>query len=147
MSLMPVNGTPKIDPSHACFRLRPGRSRIHRWGVYAGEQIPAGRKVIEYTGERINRREKKQREDSNYLFELDPYWTLDGSVGGSGAEFINHSCDPNLETRILKGHILYFSCRPIRKGEELTVDYNFGWDEEHVTCSCGARNCRGTINV
>lgn len=147
MTLMPVNGTPRINPRYACFRLRAGPSPIHRWGVYAAEGIPPGRKVIEYTGERINRQEKKRREDSKYLFELDRYWTIDGSVGGSGAEFINHACDPNLVTRIVKGHILYFSRRPIAADEELTVDYNFDWDEEHVPCACGARNCRGTINV
>ena len=59
----------------------------------------------------------------------------------------NHSCDPNLESRILKGHILYVSIRPIRKGEELTVDYLFGPDEEKVACKCGAKRCRGTINL
>ena len=138
---------PAIDPRYVCFRLRLGRSRIHRWGVYADQNIPRGRKVIEYTGERINRREAKRREETHYLFEADPYWTVDGATGGSGAELINHSCDPNLEARILKGHILYFSLRPIRKGEELTVDYNFGWQVEHVPCDCGAKKCRGLINV
>lgn len=138
---------PRIDPRFVCFRLRLGWSRIHRWGVYAEEAIPPGRKVIEYTGERINRREAKRRQDTHYLFEVDPYWTLDGSVGGSGAELINHSCDPNLESRILKRHVLYFSRRAIHKGEELTVDYNFGWHFDHVKCGCGAKACRGVINV
>jgi SET domain-containing protein len=125
------------------------RSQIHRWGVYADEDIPANRKVIEYTGERIARRETRIRaaRPLNYILTLDSYWSLDGSVGGSGAEFINHSCDPNLESRILKGHILYFSKRRIKKGEELTVDYHFGADEEIVQCRCGAKNCRGTINL
>ena len=124
-------------------------SKIHRWGIIADEDIPANRKVIEYTGERVARREAKIRawRPLNYIFTLDSYWSLDGSVGGSGAEFINHSCDPNLESRILKGHILYYSKRPIRKGEELTVDYHFGADEELVPCSCGAKKCRGTINL
>jgi len=125
------------------------RSKIHRWGVYADENIPPNRKVIEYTGERISRRETKIRasRELNYVFTLDSYWSLDGSVGGSGAEFINHSCDPNLESRMLRGHILYFSKRRIKKGEELTVDYHFGADEELVPCKCGAKNCRGTINL
>jgi len=132
-----------------CFELRLARSKIHRWGVYADENIPAKRKVIEYTGERISRRETKIRaaRPLNYIFTLDAYWSIDGSAGGSGAEFINHSCDPNLETRILKGHILYFSDRPIRKGEELTVDYRFEHDVEKVPCACGAEKCRGTINL
>ncbi|HEX3684787.1 MAG TPA: SET domain-containing protein-lysine N-methyltransferase [Bryobacteraceae bacterium] len=143
-------GRPYIDPDYACFRLRLARSKIHRWGVYSAEFIPAGKKVIEYTGERISRRETKRRADLSeltYLFTLDAYWTLDGAVGGSGAEYINHSCDPNLVARILKNHILYMSRRDIRAGEELTVDYHFDKNVEKVPCRCGALKCRGTINL
>jgi len=124
-------------------------SAIHRWGVYAEEVIPAKRKVIEYTGERISRREIKKRSAGplNYIFTLDSYWALDGLVGGSGAEYINHSCDPNLVSRIVNHHILYFSRRQIRKGEELTVDYHFAHNVEKVFCSCGTDKCRGTINL
>jgi uncharacterized protein len=141
---------PRIDPRFACFDLRIGESKIHRTGVYAGEEIPPRRKVIEYTGERISRRETKRRGDSNpmvYLFTLDDYWTLDGAVGGSGAEYINHCCEPNLYTRIVHGHILYISKRRIAVGEELTVDYRFDKHVEKVPCHCGAAKCRGTINV
>jgi uncharacterized protein len=139
----------RIDPNCCCFRLRFGHSRIHRWGIYAREDIPANRKVIEYTGEKLNPRQRARREQesSKYLFILDEYWTLDGAIGGSGAEFINHSCEPNLVTRILKGHILYFSRRKIRKGEELSVDYNYDDTDEVMKCVCGAKNCRGTINI
>jgi SET domain-containing protein len=140
---------PRIDPEHAKFRLKVARSKIHRWGVYAAEPIPAHRKVIEYTGERISRRETKKRaaRKLNYIFTLDAYWSLDGSVGGSGAQFINHSCDPNIVARIVRGHILYISKRPIRGGEELTVDYQFEKHVERVSCACGSPKCRGTINV
>src|ERR1700674_1858638 len=94
--------SPSIDPRHACFRLAIRESRIHRKGVYAEERIPAWRKVIEYTGERISRRETKRRADDKvtYLFTLDNYWTIDGAVGGSGAEIVNHSCEPNLYASI-----------------------------------------------
>jgi SET domain-containing protein len=39
------------------------------------------------------------------------------------------------------------SLRDIRPGEELTIDYHFDKDVEKVPCACGARNCRGTINL
>lgn len=138
---------PRIDPRHACFKLAIKPSKIHRFGVYAGELIPANRKVIEYTGERISNREANKRDwgKYTYLFELDRYWTLDGSVGGSGAEIINHSCEPNLITRVMKGHILYMSLRTIKRGEELTVNYNFAKDVDVSPCKCGAKNCRGTM--
>ncbi len=143
--------TPRIDELHANFKLEVSPSKIHRWGVYALENIPPRRKVIEYTGERINRKETKRRSEEQshmlYLFTLDNYWTLDGAVDGSGAEYINHCCDPNLWTVIRQGHILYMSKRPIRKGEELTVDYHFARNVDKVLCRCGAGACRGTINL
>jgi SET domain-containing protein len=145
------NGTqrPEINPRFAQYRLRVASSKIHRWGVYAVEFIPAKRKVIEYTGERISRRETKKRSERklNYLFTLDKYWTIDGSVDGSGAQYINHCCEPNLVARIVRGHILYIAARDIRPGEELTVDYHFDADVEKVPCACGSVRCRGTINL
>jgi len=142
---------PKIDPRYASFKLSIRKSKIHRVGIFAGEDIPANRKIIEYKGERINRKETLRRSneqsDMIYLFTLDNYWTLDGAVGGSGAEYINHCCEPNVRAWIVKGHILYMSLRPIRKGEELTVDYHFAKNVDKVPCRCGAANCRGTINV
>jgi SET domain-containing protein len=141
--------TPSIDTRYCRYRLEIRESRIHQRGVYALEPIPARRKVIEYTGQKIGRREtyKRGQGDITYLFTLDDYWTLDGAVGGSGAEIINHSCDPNLYTWNFKGHILYMSKRAIRRGEELTVDYRFSTKIERVPCACGARKCRGTINL
>jgi uncharacterized protein len=140
---------PEVNPKYASYKLRIAPSKIHRWGVYADEFIPSRRKVIEYTGERISRRETKKRAERelNYLFTLDKYWTIDGSVDGSGAQFINHCCEPNLVARIVQGHILYMSLRDIKKGEELTVDYHFDKDVEKVPCACGSLKCRGTINV
>jgi len=146
----------KIDPRFTNWRLRVGRSRIHGLGVYAAEPIARGRKVIEYTGERITLREAQIRFTRMMqarkpklfcLFELNRGRVLDGGVRGSGAEIINHSCEPNLRSRQVRGHILYFSTRPIRKGEELTVDYQFSKEAIRVRCSCGARSCRGTINL
>jgi len=150
MSAQPVEATPRINPKYSCYRLKVAPSKIHRWGVYADERIPARRKIMEYTGERISRRETKRRADTrefNYLFTVDSYWCLDGSVGGSGAEFINHCCDPNVYAWIYRGHILYMSARVIEPGEELTLDYHFAKDVEKVRCGCGSPKCRGTINV
>jgi uncharacterized protein len=145
--VMVVSHTAKIDPRFCCFRLRVGQSKIHGRGVYADQDIPPNRKVIEYTGEKITRKEGRKRGQTPYLFVLDKRWMLDGAVNGSGAELINHSCEPNLVTRIFKGHIIYMSLRPIRKGEELTVDYNYDDTDETMRCTCGAPSCRDTINT
>jgi len=135
---------PRIDPKFAGFKMSIRKSKIHRFGVYAEERIPANRKVIEYTGERLNRAETKRRGEGEYtyLFTLDKYWTLDGAFGGSGAEIINHSCEPNVVSRIMKGHIIYMSLRTIEPGEEITVDYNFEYVGDQTSCACGASSCR-----
>jgi len=146
----PIGSVPSIDPRYACFRLEIRPSRIHRWGIYAQQRIPPRRKVMEYTGERISRRETKRRGEErelHYLFTLNSYWCIDGSVGGSGAEYINHCCEPNLEARIIHDHILYFSKRWVEAGEELLIDYRFEQTMVTVRCNCGAPTCRGTINL
>src|SRR5258708_25026438 len=92
----PRADAPEIDRKLARFKIHVAPSKIHRWGIYAQELIPKGRKIIEYTGEKINRRETKRRageREHNYLFTLNSYWTIDGAVGGSGAQYINHCCE------------------------------------------------------
>ena len=149
-------GLPPLDPAFAGFALRVIRSPIDRFGVVAAEDIPAGRKVIEYTGERITRREANRRyglilrsrgAKRFYFFVLDRKWVIDGAVAGSGAELINHGCDPNLARRRIRGHILYFSRRRIRRGEELTIDYHYASDTIVQNCRCGSPKCRGTLNL
>jgi SET domain-containing protein len=146
---------PSIDPRYSKYPIRVGRSRIHRFGVFAVQTIPQGRKVIEYRGERLSPRQARARQRKVWgrggtkidaLFRLSRYWTLDGAVGGSGAERINHCCDPNLKTRRIRGHILLVSRRRICRGEELTIDYRFPAKGERRVCRCGSAKCRGTMN-
>jgi len=150
------SGLPRLDPRFACFQLRVVRSKIDRFGVVAAERIPARRKVIEYTGERISHRETQRRFElilrsrgpkRFYFFRVNSRWVLDGVVGGSGAELINHSCDPNLFRRKVSGHVIYFSRRRIRPGEELTVDYRYDPETTIQACRCGSPKCRGTLNL
>lgn len=144
------NHQPRIDSRYARFRLRIEASRIHRWGVFADEQIPARRHVIEYVGELVNPVESFRRlKDAakTYTFKLNEFWRIDGTVGGSGAEFINHSCEPNLRWRNFGKAVMCQSVRPIAAGEELTLDYHFPQEAPKVPCQCGSPQCRGTINV
>lgn len=145
----------KIKAGASQFNLAVIKSPIHRYGVIAGENIPARCSVIEYTGKLYNRVQTKKLyaetpdKDLIYVWQISPgaYWYMDGRVGGSGAEFINHSCDPNLRVVFRGKRIFYYSRRVIKQGEELTIDYNFDKRDDIVPCKCGSDKCRGTINV
>jgi len=60
---------------------------------------------------------------------------IDAGVGGNDARFINHSCRPNCYIDI-KGDIIWIrAARNIKKGEELTYDYNTD-GEGLIECRC-----------
>jgi uncharacterized protein len=147
-------GIPRLAPGASPFRLRVARSRIQGFGVFALEPIPKHHKVIEYTGKRMSARayDREQRNARSMrrtrvcFFYYTKQWGVDGAVGGSGAELINHGCDPNIKTRKMRGHILYFSKRRIRAGEELLVDYHIDPRCVRYPCYCGSPKCRGTMN-
>jgi len=131
------------------YPLRVGPSRIHRFGVFTLRRIPADKKIVKYTGELISRREivKRSSCDRTYLLRLNSYWCVDGSVGGSGAELINHSCEPNCRFDIRRNDAWIVSLRRIDPNEELLLDYRFSHRQPAVPCYCGAATCRGMINV
>jgi SET domain-containing protein len=138
---------PAIRRALASFELTIAPSRIHRFGVFAADPIPSGADIIEYTGELVSRREWAKRSgDRTYLLRLNRYWAIDGSVGGSGAELINHCCEPNSKFRIQGGRAWIASLKAIEPGTELVLDYNFSKDAKTSPCYCGAKTCRGTIN-
>ncbi|HEV2488727.1 MAG TPA: SET domain-containing protein-lysine N-methyltransferase [Candidatus Acidoferrales bacterium] len=131
---------------------------MDRYGVFTREAIPKGRKVIEYGGERITLRQANRRvrdyyrkhgraPKREYFFLLKGNQIVDGGVGGTGAEFVNHHCEGNLRVRRIRGHILLFSLRRIRAGEELNYDYAVSPESRRMPCRCGSRKCRGTINA
>jgi uncharacterized protein len=145
-----------VRPRGAAFLLRISRSRIDRLGLFADEDIPPRRKVIEYTGERITRQEADRRfrkilrsrqPKRFYFFVLNRRRIIDGTVGGSGAELINHSCDPNLARRRIHGRIYFYSRKRVRTGQELTLDYHLSKESLVIKCRCGSPKCRGTINL
>lgn len=139
----------RLQPTACAYRLCIARSRIHRWGVYADQDIPARRRVIEYTGQRIGLREAWRRRfrPQLYLFRCSARRLIDGGIGGSGAEFINHGCEPNLAARFDHGRVHFLSLRPIPNGEELLLDYHVRGDIDPIPCRCGAPSCRGFLNA
>jgi SET domain-containing protein len=134
------------------------KSRIEGRGVFATQPIRKNKRIGEYTGERITHEESDARYDDKhgrtYLFIVDSKLVIDADVGGNDIRFINHSCDPNCESRMDgRKRVHIYATRNIEPGEELAYDYrlqlNPGEDllEEirEFPCRCGAPKCRGTL--
>jgi SET domain-containing protein len=144
-------------PVNQWMELR--RSAIHGLGAFARTDIPKGTKIIEYVGEKIGNAEADRRYDDaamkrhhTFLFILNSRTCVDAAFDGNQSRFLNHSCDPNCEAVIARGHIWVESIKAIPAGTELVYDYQYEDDPKYTeedlrfyACRCGAANCRGTI--
>ena len=137
------------------------KSVIHGTGVFAMKNIKRGTKIIEYIGEKITKLEGDKRSErrikkylnskttgSVYIFELNSRYDIDGSPIYNKARYINHSCKPNCEVEIVRGHIWIKAIKNILEKDELTYDYGYEFDKDDYTdhkCKCGSKNCIGYI--
>lgn len=147
----------RVGPINEWLELR--RSPIHGLGGFARRDIPKGTRIIEYTGEKISNAEADRRYDDEtmkrhhtFLFVLNSRTCVDAAFEGNEARFLNHSCAPNCEAVIERGHIWIDALTDIPAGSELLYDYQYEDDPEYTqddlrfyACHCGAPNCRGTI--
>ena len=128
------------------------------FGVRSCRTFSPGQIIMEYTGEIISEAEcqRRMREDYKdkqcyYLMELERGLIIDGTKG-SMARFINHSCEPNCEVRMVKVNgtprmAVFAGDQGVMTGEELTYDYNFdNFGTTQQICYCGAPNCRGFLS-
>src|SRR5215471_4187490 len=130
------------------IRVRVGPSPIAGQGLFAGQAIRRGTKIIRYIGETIPQEETDRRlaVGNVYIFGLDERYSIDGSTPKNTARYINHSCDRNCHTEQFGRIIWIVAIRDIQVGAELT--YNYGYemnDEPAEPCHCGAQNCCGYI--
>ena len=135
------------------------RSPIHGLGGFARRDIPKGTRIIEYAGEKISNAEADRRYDDEsmkrhhtFLFILNSRTCVDAAYEGNEARFLNHSCAPNCEAVIERGHIWIEALKPIASGTELVYDYQYERTDDHTAedekfyrCRCGSPKCRGTI--
>lgn len=153
--------------SHLNLRLKKGglydvgveviKTEQRGHGVRAARSYRPGEVIMEYTGEIVTEEECQRRmaelykdKSCYYLMELERNLVIDGTKG-SMARFINHSCSPNCEVRMLKVNgtprmAVFAGDSGIMTGEELSYDYNFdNFGETRQACHCGATNCRGYL--
>jgi len=124
-------------------KIERKKSKLHGYGVFALETINKNKRIIDYAGELISNKQSESREDRYlakgciWVFRVNRNWSRDAAVGGNIARFINHSCTPNCyidvdnETKT----IWVRAAKQIRKGQELTYDYNTEGDKV-IPCKC-----------
>ena len=128
------------------------KSNIDNRGLYANQDIKDGTKIIEYKGKIITKKRveedpKFDNDKAIYLFNLNKRYDLDGDFKHNIARLINHSCNPNCEVAGVGLKVWVYAIKDIKKGEELSYDYGFGYDEYYkdFPCRCGSKNCVGYI--
>ncbi len=128
------------------------KSKIDKNGLYANRDIKSGTKIIEYKGKIISvkKSETDPKFDNNkaiYLFNLNKRFDLDGNYNFNIARLINHSCNPNCEVFGKGLKVWVYAMKNIKKGEELSYDYGFSFDENfrQFPCNCKSKNCVGYI--
>ena len=122
-------------------KIIPRRSKVHGYGVFAGERITKNTRIVDYAGELIRNTKSAPRE-ARYLeqgciwvFRVNRRWSRDAAVGGNIARLINHSCRPNCWWEVVGTTIWIRASRTIEPGEELTYDYATVGDKT-IQCCC-----------
>ncbi|XP_010534715.1 PREDICTED: histone-lysine N-methyltransferase ASHH2-like isoform X2 [Tarenaya hassleriana] len=129
------------------------------YGLRLLEDVRRGQFLIEYVGEVLDilAYEARQKdyaakgEKHFYFMTLNGNEVIDAGSKGNLGRFINHSCEPNCRTEkwMVNGEICVgiFSLRDIKKGEEVTFDYNYVrvFGAAAKKCYCGSSHCRGYI--
>ncbi len=107
--------------------------------VFALQDIPASKRIIEYTGPLISNDEVEKRKFGKYFFRVNTKWVIDGSPRTNTARYINHSCRPNSEAFISGYRVWIWSKKSIKASEEISLDYGEEYFDDHIKpngCKC-----------
>ena len=117
------------------------RRTITGLGLFALQPIPAGKRLIEYTGPIITSEEVDKRR-GKYFFEINEKFAIDGSPRSNTARYINHSCRPNAEAIVSGRRVWIWSKRAIKAGEEITYHYGREYFDDHIRpVGCKCKKC------
>ncbi len=134
------------------YRIKKSNIDRKGRGLYATKNIKEGTRIIDYVGKVITKKQTEESEKFNnnkpiYLFNLNKKYDLDGDVSWNTARLINHSCSNNCDYNGTGLKLWVIAIRNIKKNEEITADYGFGYDQNYKQfhCKCGSENCCGYI--
>lgn len=126
------------------------------WGIRACQTIKEGTFIIEYIGEIVNSSTFQERMETIYKHDvhhfglkMDRDQLIDSHRMGNLSRFINNSCDPNCKMQRWEvagySRMALFAIKDIKKGEEITFNYNFSPFKNAQKCKCGTDECSGYI--
>jgi SET domain-containing protein len=122
------------------YAVRRARAGL---GLFALVPIPAGARIIEYTGPLISSEEVEKRR-GRYFMGVNTKWAIDGSPRGNTARYINHSCRPNAEAVATGRRVWIWSKKNIKAGEEITYDYGKEYFADYIKpVGCKCEKCAG----
>lgn len=111
----------------------------HGLGLFTTETIPAGKRLVEYTGPLVSNEEVEKRKNGKYFFGVNSKWSIDGTPRSNLARYINHSCRPNAEAIVSGRRVWIWSKRKIKAGEEISYNYGKEYFDVHlkpIGCKC-----------
>jgi uncharacterized protein len=116
-------------------------SPIQGRGLFSDIDIKRGAVLCEIVGEKIQHEydPRLAAENPNWIGTGYEEWLMMGP--GDIAIYLNHSCNPNV---IINEKLQLIAMRPIKKNEELLLDYSTTELDPYwkMECSCGAKECR-----
>ena len=105
------------------------------YGVFTNKDLKAGAYIGEYVGE-VRKLSRLHPRFNSYCMRYPsrkwpfPYYIIDSKEQSNEIRFVNHSYEPNLVLKLAVDHQLlhqlFFTCRDIPKGSQLT--WNYGKD-------------------
>lgn len=130
--------------------LQVAKSSIDGKGCFAAVSFRQNQQIAEYVGERISFAEAECRRGApgkKCICDIDREWSIDGSLGGNGTQYINHSCDPNSYLVVSGGRVFLHALREIIPGEEITTDYLYEMGLDRTRCNCQTASCVEKIGL
>ena len=124
--------------------LRVAKSGIDGDGCFAATGFRRHQRIAEYVGERITFAEAERRQRApgkKCVCDIDKEWSIDGSLGGNGTQYINHSCDPNAYLVTTEGRLFLHALKDIAATEEITAEYLYELELDQRACHCQTAAC------
>src|ERR1700682_687399 len=124
--------------------LRVAKSSIDGAGCFAATRFCRHQLIAEYVGEKITFAEAERRQRApgkKCVCDVDKEWSIDGSLGGNGTQYINHSCEPNAYLVTSRGRLFLHALRDITPAEEITAEYLYELELGEITCHCKTSAC------